>query len=104
MVRREDESSISMTSVDQLFELYRMKGDESYGESLTQTQHALQCAALARSDNASAALVVAALFHDVGHLVVDIQNETNFSLDTVNDDHEAVGARVLAPLLGPTVA
>jgi phosphonate degradation associated HDIG domain protein len=92
------------TTVDELFELYRTAGDEPYGESLTQTQHALQCAALARAAGASDALVVASLLHDVGHLVAGVQNETDFAIDEQDDDHEAIGARVLAPLFGPSVA
>jgi [1-hydroxy-2-(trimethylamino)ethyl]phosphonate dioxygenase len=91
-------------STSDLFELYESKGHEPYGESITQIEHALQCAALARDENASDAMVVAALFHDVGHLVVAVQNGLDFAMDEVDDDHERVGARVLAPLFGPAVA
>jgi predicted HD phosphohydrolase len=91
-------------SVDELFTLYREKGDEPYGESLTQNEHALQCSALARVDGASDALVIAALFHDVGHLVAEVMNDPDFVLEEDNDDHEAIGARVLSPLFGPSVA
>ncbi|MCU1364037.1 MAG: putative phosphohydrolase [Acidimicrobiaceae bacterium] len=91
-------------SVDQLFALYVEKGNDLYGESLTQSEHALQCAALARAAGASEELVIAALFHDVGHLVVDVQNDPDFVLEEDNDDHEAIGAKVLSPLLGPAVA
>jgi phosphonate degradation associated HDIG domain protein len=91
-------------SVEELFALYQEKGSEPYGESLTQNEHALQCGALAKSDGASDALIVAALFHDVGHLVADVQNDPDFDLDEDDDDHEAIGARVLAPLFGPLVA
>lgn len=91
-------------SVDELFALYREKGDEPYGESITQNEHALQCAALATAAGASDELIIAALFHDVGHLVVDVQNDPDFVLDEDDDDHEAIGARVLSPLLGPAVA
>jgi phosphonate degradation associated HDIG domain protein len=91
-------------SVEELFALYQEKGDEPYGESITQNEHALQCAALAKADGASDELVIAALFHDVGHLVVDVQNDPDFVLDEDDDDHEAIGAKVLSPLLGPAVA
>jgi phosphonate degradation associated HDIG domain protein len=92
------------TSTQELFALYEERGDEPYGEAITQTEHALQCAALARAEGASDAMIVAALFHDVGHLVVEIQNDPGFKMDEDDDDHEAVGARVLAPLFGPSVA
>jgi predicted HD phosphohydrolase len=91
-------------SVDELFELYERLGDRSYGESITQTDHALQCAALARDAGASGALVVAALFHDVGHLALDVQGEPGFDLSSEDDDHEARGARILARLFGSPVA
>ena len=91
-------------STSDLFDLYESKGHEPYGESITQIEHALQCAALARDEDASDALVVAALFHDVGHLMVGAQNGPDFALDEIDDDHERVGARVLAPLFGPAVA
>jgi [1-hydroxy-2-(trimethylamino)ethyl]phosphonate dioxygenase len=91
-------------NVSELFELYEVHGSEPYGEAITQTEHALQCASLARGERASDAMIAAALFHDVGHLVADVQNGPDFRLDADDDDHEAVGARVLAPLFGPSVA
>jgi phosphonate degradation associated HDIG domain protein len=91
-------------TVDDLFELYESRGDQSYGESITQNEHALQCAALARDAGATDELVVAALFHDVGHLALDVQGGPDFDLARDDDDHEALGARLLAPLFGPRVA
>src|ERR1700680_3753109 len=92
------------TTVDELFDLYEACGDRSYGESITQTEHALQCAALARDAGASEALIVAALFHDVGHLALDVQATPGFDLSKDDDDHAARGARILARLFGPLVA
>jgi gamma-butyrobetaine dioxygenase len=91
-------------NTQELFDLYAERGDEPYGEAITQTEHALQCAALARGEGASDAMIAAALFHDVGHLVVEIQSEPGFKMDEDDDDHEAIGARVLAHLFGPAVA
>ena len=92
------------TTVEELFELYERNGSKNYGEFVTQTEHALQCAALAQRDGARRELVIAALFHDVGHLAVDVQDHVNFDLSKDDDDHEALGARILAPILGATVA
>ncbi|HEY5439595.1 MAG TPA: HD domain-containing protein [Acidimicrobiales bacterium] len=92
------------TSVDELFALYEARGHEHYGESITQIEHALQTAALASRARASDTLIVAALFHDVGHLVVDVQASPSFDLGSDDDDHEAVGARVLSPIVGAGVA
>jgi [1-hydroxy-2-(trimethylamino)ethyl]phosphonate dioxygenase len=97
-------TGVDPTSIDELFELYETLGDRSYGESITQNEHALQCAALARDDGASDDLIVAALFHDVGHLALDAQGTPGFDLARDDDDHEARGARILAPLFGPRVA
>jgi predicted HD phosphohydrolase len=58
-----------MTSVDEVLELYERWGDHRYDEELGQLQHALQTAALAEAAGASDATVVAALLHDVGHLL-----------------------------------
>lgn len=91
-------------NVDELFNLYDLLGDKSYGESITQNEHALQCGALARDAGATSAMIVAALFHDVGHLTVDVQGDSGFDLASADDDHEARGARILAPLFGPRVA
>jgi gamma-butyrobetaine dioxygenase len=49
--------------------LFAGPGQRAYGESVTQLDHALQCAALARQDRADDEVVIAALLHDVGHLV-----------------------------------
>lgn len=92
------------TTVDELFALYESMGDVHYGESITQLEHALQTAALAREASADSALIVAALFHDVGHLVVDVQANPSFDLERDDDNHEAVGARVLSPIFGASVA
>ncbi len=91
-------------TVDDLFDLYESRGDQSYGESITLNEHALQCAALARDAGAAEALIVAALFHDVGHLALDVQATPDFDLERDDDDHEALGARILAPIFGARVA
>jgi phosphonate degradation associated HDIG domain protein len=95
---------ISPATIDDLFDLYELKGAAAYGELISQNDHALQCAALARADGVNDALMVAALFHDVGHLVRDVQGNEDFDMGHDDDRHEALGARILAPLFGPTVA
>ncbi len=92
------------TTVQDLFALYDAKGQEHYGEFVTQTEHALQCAALARASGASDALIAAALLHDVGHLVSDVQGTDRYRFDEDDDGHDALGARVLSPILGAAVA
>ncbi|MEI6700830.1 MAG: HD domain-containing protein [Actinomycetota bacterium] len=91
-------------SVDELLALYVVKGNEHYGENVTQLEHGLQCAALAATEGAPEPLIAAALLHDVGHLVADVQGDERFDLETDDDHHEAVGARVLSRVFGPLVA
>lgn len=94
----------TISSVDDIIELFTRKGHESYGEDVTALQHAVQCAMFAERDGADRALIVATLLHDIGHLVADVQGSERFNLETDDDDHEAIGGRVLAPLFGPDVA
>lgn len=91
------------TSVDEVLELYRRWGAEHYDEALSQTEHALQCAALARAEGAEDGLVAAALLHDVGHLLELTARDGRGELPSVDQGHESVGARFLAQLFGPQV-
>jgi phosphonate degradation associated HDIG domain protein len=92
------------STIDDLFALYEANGSQHYGEGVSQLDHALQCAALARADDVHDALVVAALFHDVGHLILEVPDGLGLELDRDDGRHEALGARLLAPLFGPSVA
>lgn len=77
-----------------LFALLEARGSAEYGgEGVTQLQHALQCAALADAAGASAALITAALLHDVGHLAHDLGEDA--TQRGVDDHHEARGAGLL---------
>jgi phosphonate degradation associated HDIG domain protein len=71
------------------------------GEPVTQLQHALQSALLAEQADAADELVVAALLHDLGHLLND-QGETP-TLRGVDDRHEFVALPFLRDLFGPAV-
>ena len=52
--------------------LFDSRGGRMYGgEPVTQREHALQSAALAEGAGADAELIVAALLHDLGHLLND---------------------------------
>jgi putative nucleotidyltransferase with HDIG domain len=74
------------------------RGDQRdyIGEPVSQLEHALQCAALARAARAPAAEVLAALFHDIGHLVAGEGAAEMDGLGIV--DHESIGAEWLAAL------
>ncbi len=91
------------STVEELFQLYEERSHESYGESVSQLDHALQCASLAANDGAPDVLIAAALLHDVGHLVGEPHGGSTHE-GHADDRHENWGAQVLAPLFGPSVA
>ena len=87
--------------VDEVMALYDEFADHRYDETVSQLDHGLQCAALARRDGAPDALVVAALLHDVGHLL----HLRDGGRGPVPEDlhHEDRGADYLAGVFGPEV-
>jgi phosphonate degradation associated HDIG domain protein len=87
--------------VDAVLGLLRARGDERYGERVTQLDHALQCASLAAGEGAGSSLVAAALLHDYGHLVDDRGHMAE--RDGLDGAHEAVGSAALAAWFGPAV-
>jgi gamma-butyrobetaine dioxygenase len=59
-----------MTLVDEIMQLFETKGSSEYGgERVSQLEHALQSAHRAQTENAPPNMVVAALLHDIGHLL-----------------------------------
>lgn len=64
-----------MTIVDDIMALFAQRGAIAYhGEAVSQLEHALQAAELAERQGAPDDLIVAALLHDIGHLL-DGQDE-----------------------------
>ncbi|MCA8952517.1 MAG: HD domain-containing protein [Planctomycetes bacterium] len=77
------------------------RGGLCYGESVTQLEHALQCAAFAEAEMASPALVSAALLHDLGHMLhLDAARAYRARID---DRHERIGASFLSTWFGQDV-
>jgi phosphonate degradation associated HDIG domain protein len=90
------------TSVDEVLALYERYGGRSYDEALSQLAHAEQTAALAQEAGATDEVVVAALLHDVGHLL-EMAASDGARDRSVDHRHESVGAAWLASLYGPGV-
>ena len=63
----------------------------------------MQCAVLAEESGAPSELVLAALLHDIGHLI-DLDNSAGVEEHNVDTEHEATGARSISPLFPPAVA
>jgi gamma-butyrobetaine dioxygenase len=88
--------------VDALLRLFATRGEAAYhGEAVSQTEHALQAAHLAERDGAADAAVVAALLHDVGHLLGRLPED--LAGRGIDGRHECAGAAWLARLFGPEV-
>jgi gamma-butyrobetaine dioxygenase len=91
-----------MTTSDELLSIYTRHGTAAYyGESVTQTEHGLQAAYFARAAGAADALVLAALLHDIGHLIESVPDDIReWGSDA---HHEVAGSRWLATRFGPEV-
>ncbi|MDB5152069.1 MAG: hypothetical protein JWR54_820 [Mucilaginibacter sp.] len=81
--------------VDEVFALYEKHGDEDYiGEPVSQLEHMSQASALAEEEGFDDEVILAAFFHDIGHLCAEEGNTE--SMDGFgNVDHEKLGADYL---------
>ena len=87
-------TTLTLQSIASLFENH---GTAYYGgEAISQTAHALQCAQLAEQAGDPAPLIIAALLHDIGHLMLAE------SL-TADMRHQETGADALGSLFGADV-
>jgi phosphonate degradation associated HDIG domain protein len=89
--------------LDELLSIYDGRGTAAYfGESVTVIEHGLQAAHFAQSCNAADGLVVAALLHDIGHLLEAVPADlADWKTDA---RHEISGSRWLASRFGPEVS
>jgi gamma-butyrobetaine dioxygenase len=78
-------------------------GVRRYPEAVTQLEHALQCAALARRDRAADELVLAALLHDIGHLTPGA-SQFVAAAEEPNRHHGQWGALLVRPFVPARVA
>jgi phosphonate degradation associated HDIG domain protein len=89
--------------IEFVMRLFKERGDAAYhGESVSQTEHALQTAWAAERAGAAGNLVAAALLHDIGHLLHNLPEDC--ALTGIDDAHEERGARWLHAHFGPDVA
>lgn len=87
-------SSIEQT-IEEVFKLYELHGNDDYiGESISQIEHASQGAQLAEEEGYDDEVILAAFFHDIGHICAkkDPKNDMGgFGMLR----HERVGANYL---------
>ncbi|MCX7057123.1 MAG: HD domain-containing protein [Proteobacteria bacterium] len=91
-----------MSVFEELAALYAGRALGSYfGEQVSMLEHGLQAAWFATQDAAAPTLVIAALLHDVGHLVEDVPADLeDWQMDA---HHENVGALWLSRHFGREV-
>lgn len=82
-------------NVDEILSLYKNFGGEDYiGEPVSQIEHMCQCAQLAEKEGHDDEVILAAFFHDIGHLcehILPVNKMDNFGIA----DHEKIGAEYL---------
>ena len=102
LIENFSQCSTATQMTDVLFEFMQRKGNSFYDEAVTQLEHALQAALLARQNKASPPQVAAALLHDIGHFLMDEEDQQS---DFLQEDwlHEEVGAEQLTPFFDESV-
>jgi len=91
-----------MNATAEIVNLFEKRGASAYlGEPVSQLEHARQAAFYAEQEKASRYLVVAALVHDIGHLLEDVPKE--ITERGVDARHEEIGEAWLKKRFGPEV-
>ncbi len=80
--------------VHEILSVYRRNGHRMYGEAITESQHALQCATFAQREGQSPEIIVTSLLHDYGHLLHDLGED--IADKGIDARHEHVGANRLS--------
>lgn len=88
--------TLARKKVDEVLNPFLTFGHMALGEEVSQLQHALQCAWYAEQDNAPDYLVIAALLHDIGHLLTWEESGKHPEEAGENGYHEKIGAQFLA--------
>ncbi len=91
---KHEERSIE-ARIDEIFGLYERHGGDDYiGEPVSQLEHMTQSALLARTEGYPDEVVLAAFFHDIGHLCVQVGAAEQMGGYGVRR-HERIGADYL---------
>lgn len=90
-----DQTTSHLALRAELEEIYTERATRRYGLSdINQLQHALQAATLAEANGEAPAFVLAAMLHDVGHMIHKLGE--NPAEEGIDDHHEILGAKWLA--------
>jgi len=86
---------MSQEIIQEIITLYQTFGNHDYiGEKITQMEHAMQCLQLAEEETDDLEVILAAFFHDIGHLI-EISNQDKQMGTWGVVDHEEVGKKYL---------
>lgn len=88
--------------VEEITDLYVRKGDASYGEGVSLAEHSLQAAWLAEQEGQAPPLIVAALLHDIGHLLHDFPDD--IADRGIDSQHESLASAWLSQHFSPEVS
>jgi phosphonate degradation associated HDIG domain protein len=92
-----------MTIAEEVFHLFELGGGERYfGEDVSILEHSLQAAWLAKQSGAERHLIVAALLHDIGHLLHGMPED--IAEQGVDGRHEVAGEAWLGSRFGPEIS
>lgn len=91
-----------MNPINEIRNLFDQRGHLAYGEGVTELQHALQTASLAARDDAPNNLIVAALLHDIGHLLHGLSEDV--AEKGIDGHHERIGEKWLEKYFGAEVS
>lgn len=91
-----------MDVVEEVTNIFEKRGAAAYfGEPVSQIEHALQAACFAHQEQEREPLVVAALLHDIGHLLEQIPED--IAQRGVDAKHEEIAQAWLEKRFGPEV-
>jgi [1-hydroxy-2-(trimethylamino)ethyl]phosphonate dioxygenase len=90
-----------VSALEEIRDTFARRGMETYGEGVSQLEHALQCAMCAERDKATPALIAATLLHDIGHLIHDLPPD--IADQGIDAQHESLGSAFLSRHFGPDV-
>lgn len=99
------EQMTGMTAAEKvatLFDYMERRGQSFYDESVTQLEHACQCANQAQLHGGSTTQVASALLHDMGHFLLDEHNAESDFLEE-DQNHEEIGSNYLEPFFPEVV-
>jgi len=90
-------------TVGELFQRLKSRGTGAYGLSdVSQLEHALQTAALANQRGLGDKMIIAALFHDIGHMFDD--KDVDLAHIGIDDKHEIASANILQELYSADIS